>query len=68
MPIKAKSHSKQLVMVLMRWVIVSSTLTLAISLEMKKCLGITQSPRRIKEKNIQVFSHEDSGGNGNEGG
>lgn len=31
-------------------------------------LGITQSPRRIKEKNIQVFSHEDSGGNGNEGG
>lgn len=31
-------------------------------------LGIAQSPRRIKEKNIQVFSHEDSGGNGNEGG
>ena len=31
-------------------------------------LGIAQSPRRIKEKNIQVSSHEDSGGNGNEGG
>lgn len=31
-------------------------------------LGIAQSPRRIKEKNIQVSSHEDSGGNGNEEG
>lgn len=31
-------------------------------------LGIAQSPRRIKQKNIQVFSHEDDGSNGGEGG
>ena len=30
-------------------------------------LRIAQSPRRIKEKNIQVFSHEDIGANRNEG-
>lgn len=70
MPIKSQEPFKAAgYELLMRWVIVSSTITLAISLKTKKCtLGIAQSPRRIKEKNIQVSSHEDSGGNGNEEG
>lgn len=41
---------------------------LAISLEMKKLhLGIAQSPGRLKEKNIQVYPHENRGGNGGGG-
>lgn len=53
----------------MRWMIVSSSLALAISLEMKKPrLAIAQSPGKLKEKNIQVSPHENRGGNGGEGG
>ena len=43
--------------ILIGWMILSSSLTLVISLEIKKAPGIAQSPGRMKEKRIFNISH-----------